>query len=88
MRATVHTSTSLISACARRGDSAGAARWFDRFGADGVDRNIDVYNTMLDACARSGDLAAARRYLEQLAAQRLEPDEVIFGRRRGSGNSW
>jgi len=65
----------MIRACGRDSNLAGAMEVFEQLQASGVEMNSLMYNCLLDACVQCGDLDTALKHFEEM--KRLEVVDVV-----------
>merc|ERR1719223_1702560 len=75
----VVTYSSMIDACAKVGDRAGAERWHKRMVERGLQPNTHTFSSVITACAKAGDAVAASQYLKTMEQAQIQPDVVVYG---------
>merc|ERR1711988_1763119 len=76
--ANVVSYSSVISACARKGDKDGAAKWLARMLGSGIEADSICYNAVIDACAKAKDASGAEKWMEKMLEAKAAPTTVTY----------
>merc|ERR1719384_3012917 len=67
------TYTTVIAACAKRGDIDRAESWFRRVIEKGLEPNVVTFGSLIDSCAKAGNLARAEAWYEKMIERGVAP---------------
>merc|ERR1719384_401548 len=72
------TYTTVIAACAKRGDIDRAECWFGRMIEKDLEPNVITFGSMIDSCAKAGNLARAEAWYERMVERGIAPTAYTY----------
>jgi len=69
---------SVVDACAKLGDSKGAAQWLRKAHEENLQPNVVTYNSVINAYAREGRSDLAESCFLEMMHSRIEPNLISF----------